>query len=150
MVLSSQRIQQLLDNEQAFEDFFRETNCVRMLEVARDESRKKNQERAQKNLDKESRIKEENARLSGVTKQLNELRLKYEKLSTQQAELMSQYSPSVIKEKLSIATDEAEEESENIINEYKDGDISISSFIDQYFEKRKIYHARKAKLECVS
>lgn len=43
---SEQRIQQLLEDPQAFDDFFREISYVRMLEAAKEESRKKNEERA--------------------------------------------------------------------------------------------------------
>ena len=60
-----------------------------------------------------------------------------------------QYSPAVIQEKLAQAVDEAEERSESIVDDYNRGNLTLNQFIDQYFNERKIYHLRRAKMECI-
>jgi len=120
-----------------------------MLEAAKQESRKKNLERAKRNLEKEQTLKEEQAKLASVTQALTDLRNQYEQLSTQQAALMKQYNPTILKQKLQEAIDESDEHSEAIVTDFNSGNININQFIDQYFKERKKYHLRKAKMECI-
>merc|ERR1712173_2918 len=147
--LSEQRIKQLLEDPQAFQDFFRETQCVKNLSAARDEVRKKNQERAQRNLEREALLAEERQRLDQISMELADLKKEYEELSMQQADLMKEYTPSVLRAKLAQGVDEAEERSEQVVEEFGDGQLSLEQFVERYVAERKVYHLRKAKMECI-
>ena len=44
---------------------------------------------------------------------------------------------------------QAEEESESVIESFSSGNLSVDQFIDAYVEARKVFHLRKAKMECL-
>lgn len=52
-------------------------------------------------------------------------------------------------DKLRQATEQVEQDSDEIVEQYSKGNISLSEFVDQYFQKRKLFHLRNAKMECL-
>jgi len=62
---------------------------------------------------------------------------------------LKNYSAPVIIGKMRVATQLAEEESEEIANLFVDGTSDVNSYIDNFILKRKLFHVRAAKLESV-
>ena len=71
----------------------------------------------------------------------------FEKKMQRQHELSESCSASALQARLKVAAHEAEEESDNIAEDFLEGKMDIDDFLSSFMEKRTICHCRRAKEE---
>lgn len=71
----------------------------------------------------------------------------FEKKMQRQHELSESCSASALQARLKVAAHEAEEESDNIAEDFLEGKTEIDDFLSSFMEKRTICHCRRAKEE---
>jgi response regulator RpfG family c-di-GMP phosphodiesterase len=86
---SSARINQLVSDPQAFEDFFKELSCVKQLEARRTELRAKNNEIARANMESHAELSSVEQRFKSVEEDNRKLKAQYDELSTNQGTLLN-------------------------------------------------------------
>ncbi|XP_032269418.1 vacuolar protein sorting-associated protein 37A isoform X4 [Mirounga angustirostris] len=78
---------------------------------------------------------------------LDKLKSTFEKKMQRQHELSESCSASALQARLKVAAHEAEEESDNIAEDFLEGKTEIDDFLSSFMEKRTICHCRRAKEE---
>ncbi|XP_025741737.1 vacuolar protein sorting-associated protein 37A isoform X2 [Callorhinus ursinus] len=78
---------------------------------------------------------------------LTQLKSAFEKKMQRQHELSESCSASALQARLKVAAHEAEEESDNIAEDFLEGKTEIDDFLSSFMEKRTICHCRRAKEE---
>ncbi|XP_030896676.1 vacuolar protein sorting-associated protein 37A isoform X2 [Mirounga angustirostris] len=78
---------------------------------------------------------------------LTQLKSTFEKKMQRQHELSESCSASALQARLKVAAHEAEEESDNIAEDFLEGKTEIDDFLSSFMEKRTICHCRRAKEE---
>ncbi|KAL2761876.1 vacuolar protein sorting-associated protein 37A isoform 5 [Daubentonia madagascariensis] len=78
---------------------------------------------------------------------LDKMKSTFEKKMQRQHELSESCSASALQARLKVAAHEAEEESDNIAEDFLEGKTEIDDFLSSFMEKRTICHCRRAKEE---
>ncbi|KAM5264137.1 vacuolar protein sorting-associated protein 37A isoform 2-T2 [Ctenodactylus gundi] len=78
---------------------------------------------------------------------LDKMKSAFEKKMQRQHELSESCSASALQARLKVAAHEAEEESDNIAEDFLEGKTEIDDFLSSFMEKRTICHCRRAKEE---
>lgn len=78
---------------------------------------------------------------------LTQMKSAFEKKMQRQHELSESCSASTLQARLKVAAHEAEEESDNIAEDFLEGKTEIDDFLSSFMEKRTICHCRRAKEE---
>nr|BAG54057.1 unnamed protein product [Homo sapiens] len=78
---------------------------------------------------------------------LDKMKSTFEKKMQRQHELSESCSASALQARLKVAAHEAEEESDNIAEDFLEGKMEIDDFLSSFMEKRTICHCRRAKEE---
>ncbi|MBZ3890942.1 Vacuolar protein sorting-associated protein 37A [Sciurus carolinensis] len=78
---------------------------------------------------------------------LTQMKSTFEKKMQRQHELSESCSASALQARLKVAAHEAEEESDNIAEDFLEGKTEIDDFLSSFMEKRTICHCRRAKEE---
>lgn len=105
---------------------------------------------ARSNLSQKPKIKELKEELAEKMARYDELRGGFEAKCEQHLAMSEQFRPSHIQTNLKVAILQAEEESENIMQDFLSKKLEVEDFIQQFLEKRKLCHLRKAKEEKLS
>ncbi|GAB1293115.1 Vacuolar protein sorting-associated protein 37A [Apodemus speciosus] len=78
---------------------------------------------------------------------LIQMKSTFEKKMQRQHELSESCSASALQARLKVAAHEAEEESDNIAEDFLEGKTEIDDFLNSFKEKRTVCHCRRAKEE---
>ncbi|KAK1341801.1 hypothetical protein QTO34_016551 [Cnephaeus nilssonii] len=78
---------------------------------------------------------------------LTQMKSTFEKKMQRQHELSESCSASALQARLKVAAHEAEEESDNIAEDFLEGKTEIDDFLSSFMEKRTVCHCRRAKEE---
>ena len=78
---------------------------------------------------------------------LTQMKSTFEKKMQRQHELSESCGTSALQARLKVAAHEAEEESDNIAEDFLEGKTDIDDFLSSFMEKRTICHCRRAKEE---
>ncbi|KAL8622141.1 hypothetical protein ACOMHN_052943 [Nucella lapillus] len=105
---------------------------------------------ARSNLSQKPKIKELKEQLAEKMAHYDELRGGFEGRCEQQLTMAEQFRPSHIQTNFKVAILQAEEESEHIMQDFLTKKLEVEDFIQQFLEKRKLCHLRKAKEEKLS
>ncbi|KAK7476934.1 hypothetical protein BaRGS_00031793 [Batillaria attramentaria] len=105
---------------------------------------------AQSNLSQKPKIEELKNDIVEKMAVLDGLRQSFEANCEQHLALSEQFRPSNIQTNLKVAILQAEEESENIVEQFLSRKMDVEDFTQQFLQKRKLCHMRKAKEEKLS
>ncbi|KAK7097881.1 vacuolar protein sorting-associated protein 37A-like [Littorina saxatilis] len=105
---------------------------------------------ARSNLAQKPKIKDMKEEIAEKMALYDELRRGFEGDCERHLGLSEQYRPSHIQTNLKVAILQAEEESEHIMEDFLNKKLDMEDFIQQFLEKRKLCHMRKAKEEKLS
>eukprot|EP01027_Heterolobosea_sp_BB2_P010378 GEZU01015233.1.p1 GENE.GEZU01015233.1~~GEZU01015233.1.p1 ORF type:complete len:252 (+),score=75.32 GEZU01015233.1:506-1261(+) len=145
---SVEELKDLIENKQAFEDFVNNLEWAKNVTQLLNDLKKGNVALAEQNLSQEQRINELKAEIASLQEQVGKQRAVFDQKAARQQEILQQYTPRVLLDKLNIATSQAEVESDEISSRFIEGDsMDINEFIKAYLEKRSLYYLRKAKKE---
>ncbi|XP_057608442.1 vacuolar protein sorting-associated protein 37A isoform X3 [Chionomys nivalis] len=105
------------------------------------------EELARKNLLLEHSLETKRQTVLDKYELLIQMKSTFEKKMQRQHELSESCSASALQARLKVAAHEAEEESDNIAEEFLEGKTEIDDFLSSFKEKRTICHCRRAKEE---
>ncbi|CAO2611941.1 Vacuolar protein sorting-associated protein 37A [Lemmus lemmus] len=105
------------------------------------------EELARKNLLLEHSLETKRQTVLDKYELLIQMKSNFEKKMQRQHELSESCSASALQARLKVAAHEAEEESDNIAEEFLEGKTEIDDFLSSFKEKRTICHCRRAKEE---
>jgi len=137
----------LLSDDNELKKFFDSLSIVGTMRKVKEDLRARNEVLARENLQKEAEIDRLKRELITKQQTLGEKRNVYDSKYKKQQEIMKQFSPSAMIEKLGLLANEAEMESEQIANQFINDQMDYREFVKLFMEKRKLYHLRSAKRE---
>ncbi|XP_012518358.1 PREDICTED: vacuolar protein sorting-associated protein 37A [Propithecus coquereli] len=105
------------------------------------------EELARKNLLLEPSLEAKRQTVLDKYELLTQMKSAFEKKMQRQHELSESCSASALQARLKVAAHEAEEESDNIAEDFLEGKTEIDDFLSSFMEKRTICHCRRAKEE---
>ncbi|XP_045142489.1 vacuolar protein sorting-associated protein 37A isoform X2 [Echinops telfairi] len=105
------------------------------------------EELARKNLLLEPSLEAKRQTVLEKYELLTQMKSSFEKKMQRQHELSESCSASALQARLKVAAHEAEEESDNIAEDFLEGKTEIDDFLSSFMEKRTICHCRRAKEE---
>ncbi|KAM7111143.1 vacuolar protein sorting-associated protein 37A isoform 2-T2 [Molossus nigricans] len=105
------------------------------------------EELARKNLLLEPSLESKRQTVLDKYELLTQMKSAFEKKMQRQHELSESCSASALQARLKVAAHEAEEESDNIAEDFLEGKTEIDDFLSSFMEKRTICHCRRAKEE---
>ncbi|XP_028623986.1 vacuolar protein sorting-associated protein 37A isoform X2 [Grammomys surdaster] len=105
------------------------------------------EELARKNLLLEHSLETKRQAVLDKYELLIQMKSTFEKKMQRQHELSESCSASALQARLKVAAHEAEEESDNIAEDFLEGKTEIDDFLNSFKEKRTICHCRRAKEE---
>jgi len=78
---------------------------------------------------------------------MQQQRLAFDAKAQRQQEVLQQFSTPHLIDRLAVAAQEAEMESDAIANKFLSGEKDYKDFIREFMDKRKLFHLRSAKKE---
>ncbi|RUS85202.1 hypothetical protein EGW08_007028 [Elysia chlorotica] len=102
---------------------------------------------AQSNLQMKPRIESLKNEVIEKKSELDSAKTDFEQSCQKHVKLSEQYHPSNIQTHLKVAVMEADEESENIAEQFLEKDIDVDEFMKKFLEKRTLCYLRRAKEE---
>ena len=145
--MSMTQLEELLNNDTAFEDFFTSLDEVKSLRDVRVELKESNKDLAEANLELEEKLNVLKVEVGEMHEAYNAARQSFAAAQDRQKQLQSRYAPAALRSGLLSAADVADRNSESIADAFMDGDTSLSDFLAAYMDMRKVYHSRAAKAE---
>ena len=145
--MTSDQLKEILNSEDKFEDFIKELPQMKALYNEKDMLLASNKSLAEYNLSQEPILRECKASL--VEKYATAGKLG-EEVKTLQAQLESksgQVRPDTLLALLEAANQEAEEESDNLMETFLQDGGPVDLFLEDYQEKRKLAHLRRIKVD---
>lgn len=142
--LSRAKLEQLLEDEDAFIAYLLELPVVKNRKKALEDMKSSNVELAKKNIASADSIEKLKKELSELHHELAMKQQTMDSLLHQRNQLMSVFSFDSIKNKLKDAVAALEGETESIASEFLSGKMSQDDFVRVYKEARKHYHLRNA------
>ncbi|XP_038988875.1 vacuolar protein-sorting-associated protein 37 homolog 1-like isoform X2 [Phoenix dactylifera] len=140
---SIDELRKLLTDKEAYNAFFNSLDQVKIQNNLRDELRKETLQLARENLEKEPRIQELKNQCTIIrTTELAAAHEKLAELERQKEETLKSYSPASLLQKLHVAMNRVEEESEMLHRQLLDKEIDLQTFIQKYKKLRTVYHKR--------
>ena len=100
---------------------------------------------AKENLEYEPKLEDLKLDLKVTFEEYNDVFGKFEEKIQKQDELRQIYEPSNLMNNLRISIMQAEEESEEIADDFLKSDINLDQFLGTFLEKRKTCHSRRMK-----
>ncbi|KAI9478412.1 MAG: hypothetical protein EXX96DRAFT_247109 [Benjaminiella poitrasii] len=145
--LSFEQIEELLQNETAFDIFFHSLDRVKNLKAFQEDLRNGNEQLAHKNLSREDQLVKLRAEIENLHSQIMVDKLVFEEKERLQQEAFNRFSSSTVLTRLKASVYESDELSESVAQSFLDGNLDNDSFVKQFREFRKVYHLRASKLE---
>lgn len=145
--LSVSQLTEMMEQEDVLLEQF--VNLPQLKQIINDkEDLVKNiEELAKKNLQMEPMLESKRQALLDKHEFLTQMKATFEKKVQRQHELSESCSLSALQARLKVAAHEAEEESDNIAENFLEGKTEIDDFLTLFMEKRTCCHSRRAKEE---
>lgn len=148
--LDLDQLSQLMKDPTYFDDFVEETKVVRTHTEALETLFNEVENISRENLEKEEMVSTLQQKVQEISSEFLELGAKYEASSQQYQKKCEEYSPTNIKELLSIATSNAESDCENSTSKFLQGDCNLQTFLTDFLEAKRLFALRKFKEERLS
>ncbi|RCI03463.1 hypothetical protein CU098_004050 [Rhizopus stolonifer] len=145
--LSQEDMEELLQNETAFEIFFHSLERIKNLKNFQEDLRNGNEQLAHKNLSREDQLLKLKSEVEVLDNQYKLSKLEFEQKEKLQQEAFNRFSSATVLTRLKASVYESDELSESVAQSFLDGNLDNDSFVKQFREFRKVYHLRASKLE---
>lgn len=148
-VMSKDELQELLDDDTKFDDYIKSLEQIKQLYSEKGELMASNKSLAEYNLTQEPTIRTKRETLAEKHREAFSLLEKLKQTRTDVESRSGNYKPDVLFSLLQVANSEVEKESENIADEFLEGDASesnVDAFLEKFMEKRRLYHMRNVKV----
>lgn len=147
--LSIDELKEVLNDDNKFEAMTKDANkSAKVIGYTEKELLiAENKSLAEYNLSKSSEFQERKRELVNVYEELKDINTRIEAKASKLKELTNKSNSDAILALLQAAVTEIERETDNIAEQFLNGDIKLDSYLEQYPNRRKLMHMRKAKLE---
>lgn len=145
--LSFEKLSEANESLSEFDKLFDSLDEIVELKSAQEQMHRSIEELAKENLSRKQELAEYKARMGPFQQQFVKERDEYQRLFSQYQELHNSHSKDALLALLRVATQEAEDSSEESIAKFARGDASAPDFIREFMERRTLYHTRAAKAE---
>ncbi|KAI8380285.1 hypothetical protein BD560DRAFT_387692 [Blakeslea trispora] len=145
--LSQEDVEELLQNETAFEIFFNSLDAVKNLKNFQEDLRNANEQLAHKHLSREDQVIKARSEVEALFNQFHLSKLEFDQKEKLQQEAYNRFSSATVLTRLKASVYESDELSESVAQSFLDGNLDNDSFVKQFNEFRKVYHLRASKLE---
>ncbi|KAM9043348.1 vacuolar protein sorting-associated protein 37A isoform 2-T2 [Megaptera novaeangliae] len=135
------------DQEELLLEQFLTLPQLKQIITDKDDLMKSIEELARKNLLLEPSLEAKRQTVLDKYELLTQMKSTFEKKMQRQHELSESCSASALQARLKVAAHEAEEDSDNIAEDFLEGKTDIDDFLSSFMEKRTICHCRRAKEE---
>lgn len=143
--LSSDELKDLLNDDDKLDE--RVDQAVQSLESEKDLMLCENRSLAESNLEKEPKVIELRSRVNDLSEQGRTLATSVRQKSDDLKSKSGSTNPDTVLALLQTAAAESEEESEQIVKQFLDNEITIDVYLDKFMSSRKTMHSRKLKAE---
>ncbi|KAM9194900.1 vacuolar protein sorting-associated protein 37A [Dugong dugon] len=145
--LSVSQLTDMNEQEEILLEQFLTLPQLQQVITDKDDLVKSIEELARKNLLLEPSLEAKRQTVLDKYELLTQMKSTFEKKMQRQHELSESCSASALQARLKVAAHEAEEESDNIAEDFLEGKTEIDDFLSSFMEKRTICHCRRAKEE---
>ncbi|KAJ3078988.1 hypothetical protein HK102_004100, partial [Quaeritorhiza haematococci] len=142
-----EELEEMLEDDNVFEEFFSNLEAVRNMKQVQRELRAGNENLARRNLEKEVQLQELQRTYEEQLKIFQNERVLFEEHCKVHQQESARFTPAFLLTKLRTAMQESEDLSESISISFLDGKMGAEDFLKQFREIRKVYHMRAAKVE---
>ncbi|XP_053697583.1 uncharacterized protein LOC128744536 [Sabethes cyaneus] len=143
--LSSDELKDLLNDDGKLDE--RVDQAVETLESEKEVVLSENRSLAESNLNKEPKLIELRSRVNDLSEQGRVLAASVKAKACDLKDKSSSTNPDTVLALLQAAAAESEEQSEKIVKQFLDNDITIDVYLEQFMSSRKAMHSRKLKAE---
>jgi len=146
--MTSDQLKEILNSDDKFDEFIKELPQMKAMYSEKEMVMASNKSLAEYNLSQEPVLREAKERLLEKYGDATALSDKVRGLQSELERKSGSVRPDTLLALLEAANQEAEEESETMMDSYiQSGDRSIEQFIEEYQEKRKLAHMRRIKVD---
>nr|KAF6375766.1 VPS37A subunit of ESCRT-I [Pipistrellus kuhlii] len=145
--LSVSQLTDMNEQEEILLEQFLTLPQLKQIITDKDNLVKSIEELARKNLLLEPSLEAKRQTVLDKYELLTQMKSTFEKKMQRQHELSESCSASALQARLKVAAHEAEEESDNIAEDFLEGKTEIDDFLSSFMEKRTVCHCRRAKEE---
>jgi len=146
--MTSDQLKEILNSDDKFDEFIKELPQMKAMYSEKEMVMASNKSLAEYNLSQEPVLREAKERLLEKYGEATALSDKVRGLQSELERKSGSVRPDTLLALLEAANQEAEEESETMMDSYiQSGDRSIEQFIEEYQEKRKLAHMRRIKVD---
>ncbi|KAK1174812.1 vacuolar protein sorting-associated protein 37A [Acipenser oxyrinchus oxyrinchus] len=145
--LSTSQLKDMSDQEDVLLEHFVCLPQLKQVTSDKDELVKNIIEMSKNNLQLEPQLEGKRQEVLYKYEQITEMKSAFETKMQRQHELSESCSLSALQARLKVAAHQAEEESEDIAEDFLEGKIEIDDFLTNFMEKRTLCHCRRSKEE---
>jgi ESCRT-I complex subunit VPS37 len=145
--MSSDQLKEILNNETRFDTFVRELPQMKALFDEKEMLLASNKSLAEYNLSQEPIIREGKAALLEKFQEASNLGEEVKSLKNSLDTKSGNMNPDTLLALLEAANQESEEESEKMMEDFISEGGSVDEFLENYYEKRKLAHLRRIKVD---
>uniref|UniRef100_A0A182K9N8 VPS37 C-terminal domain-containing protein n=1 Tax=Anopheles christyi TaxID=43041 RepID=A0A182K9N8_9DIPT len=143
--LSSDELRDLLGDDEKLDE--RVNEAVHSLESSKDLIIGENRSLAETNLNFEPKMVELRSRVQELAEECRTLGESVKEKSTQLASKSEKNNAETVLALLQTAAAESEEESEKIVKQLLDSELTVDAYVEQFMSIRKLMHSRKLQAE---
>jgi len=148
--LSLEELKDILNNESKRKEYINGRDKIKEMYNVKEEMSLSNKNLAEKNLSYKDNFEKLRSDLKEHQNTLKSEKEKFEFLMKEQSKYVSNFTPNQLHSSLQQAVAKADEDSEEIANDFLMGMINADEFLKKYRKSRKLYHLRAEKMELFS
>jgi hypothetical protein len=148
-LLDDKQLKELLNDDQAFDKFFRDLEVVKNLTNIYVDTKRENDAMAQKTLEREKTYQQTMQELDQVKLELKRVGDEYDKKVQIYQEKQRQKTPQYLQQEMKKLIQESDDKANAIAEEYLrlGKEAQVADFLKAFLEERQRYYVRMAKLE---
>jgi polyribonucleotide nucleotidyltransferase len=145
--LSTSQLYELLHDDQYLDDFVEELPPIKAFNNELDELMEEAEKLAKENLEKDALLRELKASVESLSTEFVNLGAQYSQTNKKYEDKSSEYSPENIRQLIEIGISSAEQELEETVEKFLEGNQNLPEFLENFMKVKKLIAARKFKEE---
>lgn len=145
--LDRDQLIEMLKDDQYLDDYVEEFSYMKSLNSELDELIGEVDSLSQENMSRESRLSELKTSVNSLTEEIREKSNNFHALLAKYAEKSDEFEPENIRQLLEIAVSNAENECDEIVEEFLHGNRNTNEFLEEFMKIKKLKAIRKFKEE---
>lgn len=145
--LQIDQLQALLNDDQYLDDFIEELTPIKALNSDLDALIESNESLANQNFQMKTQLDELKLKIGELSTEFAGMAEMYDEVHRRYVEKSQEYSPAQIQYGLQIAVSNAEFKCEKFVENFLNGEDTLTQFLDNFMETKKLIATRKFKEE---